>query len=203
MRKVFGLLAVVLAAGALSCLPATHIDAQIGVGVTPGTIRVDDPLLPGGRYSLPSLQVVNTGNVSSDYGVELASVAEQEELQPPASFIILSPTSFPLEPGARQVVSLSLDIPLKARPGRYLAYIEAHPTATSGGGGMQVGVAAATKLYFTVKPANVLVAITNFIANFLARTAPGSYLVLSVTVLGLLVFFLQRRIRVDIKVARK
>ena len=203
MRKVFGLLAVVLAAGLLSCLPAARIDAQIGVGITPGTIRVDDPLLPGGRYSLPSLQVVNTGNVSSDYWVELASVAEQEELQPPVTYISLSPTSFALEPGAKQVVSLSLDIPLKARPGRYLAYIEAHPTATSGGGGMQIGVAAATKLYFTVKPANVLVAITNSITNLWVRTAPGSYLVLGVVALGLLAFFLHRRIRVDIKIVRK
>jgi hypothetical protein len=203
MRKTFSLLAIVLAEMVLLCLPAADIQAQSGVGIMPGIIRVDEPLLPGGRYNLPSVQVVNTGNESSDYGVELASMAEQEELQPPADFIVLSPTSFHLEPGANQVVSLSLDIPLKAKPGNYLAYIEAHPVATSGGGGMQIGVAAATKLYFTVKPANVFVAITNSIANFFARTAPGSYIVLGVIVLGLLAFFVRRRIRIDIKIARK
>ena len=147
--------------------------------------------------------MINTGNESSDYGVELASMTEQEELQPPAEFIVFSPTSFHLEPGANQVVSLSLDIPVKARPGDYLAYVEAHPVATGGGGGMQIGVAAATKLYFTVKPANVFVAITNSIANFFARTAPVSYIALGVIVLGLVVFFLRRRIRVDIRIARK
>lgn len=203
MNRTFSLLAIVLAGMLLLCLPAADIQAQSGVGIMPGIIRVNESLLPGGRYDLPSLQVVNTGNVSSDYGVELASMAEQVELQPSADFIILSPTSFHLEPGASQVVSLSLDIPLKAKPGDYLAYIEAHPVATSGGGGMQIGVAAATKLYFTVKPANAFVAITNSIANFFTRNAPGSYIVLGVIVLGLLVFFLRRRIRIDIRIARK
>ena len=203
MNKTFSLLAIVLAAMLLLCLPAADIQAQLGVGIMPGIIRVDEPLLPGGRYNLPSLQVVNTGSEASDYEVELAVMAEQEELQPPADFIIFSPTAFHLEPGANQVVSLSLDIPVKAKPGDYLAYIEAHPVATGGGGGMQIGVAAATKLYFTVKPANVFVAITNSIANFFARTAPVSYIALGVIVLGLVVFFLRRRIRVDIRIARK
>ena len=202
MKRRFSLLAIMLA-GMLLCLPAADILAQVGVGIMPGTVRVDEPLLPGGRYNLPSVQVLNTGNVSSDYGVELASMAEQEELQPPADFIVLSPTSFHLEPGANQLVSLSLDIPVRAKPGDYLAYIEAHPVATGAGGGMQIGVAAATKLYFTIKPANVFVAITNSIANFFTRNAPYSYIVPGVIVLGLLIFFLRRRIRIDIKIARK
>ena len=203
MKKTFNLLAIVLAGTVLLWLPGADVQAQSGVGIMPGIIRVDKPLLPGGRYDLPSLQVLNTGNESSDYGVELASMAEQEELQPPADFIIISPTSFHLEPGANQVVSLSLDIPVKAKPGDYLAYVEAHPVATGGGGGMQIGVAAATKLYFTVKPANVFVAVANSIANFFTRNSPGSYIVLGVIVLGLLLFFLRRRIRVDIRIARK
>jgi len=203
MKKTFTLLAIMLAGALFLCLPAADIQAQLGVGIMPGIIRVDESLLPGGRYNLPSLQVLNTGNESSDYGVELASMAEQEELQPPADFIIASPTSFHLEPGANQVVSLSLDIPLKAKPGDYLAYIEAHPVATGGGGGMQIGIAAATKLYFTVKPANVFAGVANSIANFFTRNAPGSYIVLGIIVLGLAVFFLRRRIRIDIRIARK
>ncbi len=203
MKTTFSLLAIVLAGMVFLSLPAAVIQAQLGVGIMPGVIRVDEPLLPGGRYNLPSLQVVNTGNESSDYRVELASMAEQEELQPSADFIILNPSAFYLEPGGNQVVSLSLDIPLKAKPGDYLAYVEAHPVSTSGIGGMQIGVAAATKLYFTVKPANVFVAITNSIANFFTRNAPGSYIALGVIVLGLLLFFLRRRIRIDIKIARK
>ena len=203
MKKTFSLLAVVLAGTLFLCLPAADIQAQSGVGIMPGIIRVDEPLLPGGQYKLPSLQVVNTGSEASDYEVELALMAEQKELQPPAEFIILNPRSFYLEPGASQVVSLSLDIPVKTKPGDYLAYVEAHPVATSAGGGMQIGVAAATKLYFTVKPANVFVGVTNSIANFFTRTAPASYIALGIIVLGLVVFFVRRRIRIDIRIARK
>lgn len=203
MKMAFSLLAIVLVGASGLCLATGDAEAQLGVGITPGIVRVDEPLLPGGSYNLPSVQVINTGNESSDYGVALASVADQEELQPSADFIILSPTSFHLEPGANQVVSLSLAIPLKAKPGDYLAYIEAHPVATGTGGGMQIGVAAATKVYFTVKPANTFVAITNSIANFFTRNTPVSYIVLGAIVLGLLVFFLRRRIRVDIRIARR
>ena len=203
MKRIAVLSAIVLAGALVLWLPAADVQAQLGVGIMPGIIHVDESLLPGGRYNLPSLQVVNTGNMSSDYRVEPASEAQQEELQPPADFIVLSPTSFHLEPGANQVVSLSLDIPLKAKPGDYLTYIEAHPVATGGGGGTQIGIVAATKLYFTIKPANVFVAITNSIANFFTRNAPVSYIVPGIVVLGLLVFFLQRRIRIDIRIARK
>jgi len=169
----------------------------------PGTIQVDEPLLPGSRYNLPSLQVLNTGSEASDYGMELVSIAEQEELQPPDDFIIFSPALFHLEPGASQVVSLSLDIPIRAKPGDYLAYVEAHPVATGAGGGTQIGVAAATKLYFTVKPANVFIGVINSIVSFFTRTSPVSYIVLGIIVLGLVIFFLRRRIRVDIRIARK
>ena len=202
MRRVLGLLAVVLVSVFGLCLAAGNTQASVGVGIMPGTIRVDKPLLPGGIYSLPSVQVVNTGTEAGDYEVELASMAEQEELTPPAEFIVLSPTSFHLEPGANQSVSLSLSIPVKAKPGDYLAYIEAHPVAP-GGGGMSIGVAAASKLYFTIKPANVLVGIANSIGNFFTRTAPASYIVLGVVAVGLAVFFLRRHIKVNIRVGRK
>jgi len=203
MKKTFSLLAVVLVGMLFLCLPAADIQAQSGVGIMPGIIRVDELLLPGGRYNLPSVQVVNTGSEASDYEVELAFMAEQEELQPSSDFIILSPTSFYLEAGSNQVISLSLDIPVRAKPGDYLAYIEAHSVATGAEGGMQIGVAAATKLYFTVKPASLFVGVMNSIANFFTRTAPGSYIVLGIIVLGLAVFLLRRRIRVDITIARK
>jgi len=203
MKKTLNLLALLLVVTVFLCLPAANVKAESGVGIMPGTIRVDNPLLPGSRYDLPSVQVLNTGDESNDYVVQLASMADQEELQPPADFIDLSPTSFRLEPGANQIVSLSLDIPVGAEPGDYLAYIEARPVAAEAGGGTQIGAAVAAKLYFTVKPANLFVGVMNSIANFFSRTAPTSYIVLGIIVLGVAVIFLRRRIRVDIRIARK
>jgi len=200
MKKIKTLVAVV--AVVICCLGAGSVQAQVGVGIAPGTIRVDEALMPGGHYQLPSLQVVNTGQEGSQYELELARMAKQDELRPPEEFMSFSPRSFYLEPGANQVISLSLEIPIKAKPGDYLAYIEAHPVS-QGSGGMSVGIAAATKLYFTVKPANIWAGIANAIANFFSRTAPYSYAVLGIIVLGMVIFFLRRRIKFEVRMARK
>jgi len=201
MSRAPGLLAVALVSLLSMCLAAGVALAAVGVGIAPGIIRVDEPLLPGGHYNLPSVSVVNTGTEAGDYEMELARMAEQQELEPPAEYIVISPTHFHLEAGASQTVSLSLSIPAKAKPGDYLAYIEAHPVA--GEGGTSVGVAAATKLYFTIRPSNVWVGVTNAIGNFFTGTAPASYIVLGVVLAGLVVFFLRRRIRVDIRIRRR
>jgi hypothetical protein len=201
MKRALGLLALVLASLFGLCLAAGETQANTGVGIMPGIIRVDETLLPGQYYNLPSIQVRNTGTEACNYKVELARMAEQEELEPPAELIVMSPTHFQLEPGASQTVSLSLSIPVKAKPGDYLGYIEAHPVVE--GGGMSVGVAAATKLYFTIKPANVFVGVINAIGNFFTRTAPTSYIVLGVVVIGLAVYFLRRYIRVDIRIGHR
>ena len=201
MKRGLCLLAIVLTSVFALCLTAGDTQASVGVGVSPGIIRVDEPLLPGAHYTLPSIQVMNTGTEVDNYEVELVPMVGQQELHPPAEFIDISPTSFHLEPGASQTVSLSLSIPIKAKPGDYLTYVEAHPSVE--GGGMSVGVAAVTKLYFTVKPANMLVGVTNAIANFLSDTAPTSYIFLGVVAVVLMVFFLRRHIKVDIKVGRR
>jgi hypothetical protein len=201
MKKVLSLLAIVLVSLCGLCLTAGETQASVGVGISPGIIRVDRQLLPGQHYNLPSVQVMNTGTEASDYEMEIARMAEQQELEPPAEFIVMSPTHFHLEPGASQTVSLSLSIPVKAKPGDYLGYIEAHPVAEVGG--VSVGVAAATKLYFTIKPANVFVGVINAIGNFFTRTAPTSYIVLGVVVVGLAVYFLRRYIRVDIRIGHR
>ena len=199
MKKFFTL-AVILMSIALLCVATGEVQAQAGVGIMPGVIRVDEPLLPG-HYNLPSVQVVNTGGEASEYEVELARMAEQEELHPPPEFISFSPKSFYLEPRANQVVSLSLDIPVKAKPGDYLAYIEAHPVAP--GNGTTIGVAVATKLFFTIKPANIVVGVFAAISSFFSVRAPISYIVLGAVLLGIVVFFLRRRISFEVKVGRK
>jgi hypothetical protein len=201
MKRAPGLLAMVLASLFSMCLATGVALASVGVGITPGIIQVDEPLLPGGHYNLPSLQVMNTGTEAGDYEVVIARMGEQQELEPPAEYIVISPAQFHLEAGASQTVSLSLSIPAKARPGDYLAYIEAHPVAEAGG--TSVGVAAAAKLYFTIRPSNVWVGVTNAVGDFFTSTAPASYIVLGVVLVGVAAFFLRRHIRVDIRIRRR
>ena len=96
---------------------SAQAQAQIGVGIMPGVIRVDKPVFPGGKYQLSSLQVVNTGSKTNQYELVVVKMAKQIELQSPSHFISYTPKSFTLEPGASQVISLTLDIPINATPG--------------------------------------------------------------------------------------
>jgi len=131
-------------------------DARVGVGVGSGKIQVDEELKPGQIYILPTLPVMNTGDEPMDYGV---SVEYHEGVFPRCGveWFKFSPSSFRLEPGTVQTVEISLSIPLKAEPGNYFVYLSAHPVSNSeeGGGGAAIGIAAASKLYFTVAPANI------------------------------------------------
>jgi hypothetical protein len=183
-------------------LKVTMVSADIGVGIMPGKITVNESLMPGGQYQLTSIQVVNTGTETAQYKMDVAQMGKQDELQPSNEFFSFNPESFKLEAEANQVISVSLNIPLGAEPGDYLAYVEAHPVSQNTGG-TSIGVAAATKVYFTVKPASTWAGIMNMIGSFFKRNAPISYIVPGVIVVGILIFLVSRRLKLELRVSRK
>lgn len=152
--------------------------AKIGVGVGLGKIQIDEKLSPGGVYKFPTLPVLNTGDESLDYEVEVTYLSDQPELQPPGEWFTFMPQRFPLLAGGSQNVEVSLTLPVDVRPGNYFAFLEAHPVAK--GEGVTIGVAAATKLNFTVKPSGVLGAAIERVRSLLENNAPTSYIVIGV-----------------------
>lgn len=164
--------------------------AKIGVGVGLGKIQIGEPLSPGGIYKLPSLPVLNTGDEAGDYEVAATYQHEQEQLRPEEAWFSFNPKSFHLEAGGSQKVDISLNLPVKAKPGDYFAYLEAHPTAKKDG--VTIGVAAATKLNFTVKPSGVLGAAITRVTSWLENNAPYSYWLLA-GLIGLAVILIFRR----------
>ena len=74
------LLAVLVLLALLSTTGLAY--AQIGVGVNLGKISVDEPLMPGGSYRLPSVGIINTGEVTSDYEMAVTYHHQQKELRP-------------------------------------------------------------------------------------------------------------------------
>ncbi len=66
--RMLPFLAVALTIVALALRPAPAVAQEgVGVGVNVGSIEVDESLLSGDSYRLPSVGVVNTGHVASDY----------------------------------------------------------------------------------------------------------------------------------------
>lgn len=165
-----------LLVGLFLVLSASLAVAKIGVGVGLGKIQIDEKLSPGGIYKLPSLPVLNTGDEAGDYEVEVSYLSEQPEFRPENTWFTFTPKSFHLEAGKSQLVEVSLTLPVNARAGNYFAFLEAHPTAKKEG--VTIGVAAATKLNFTIKPSGVLGAAIERVRTFLEQTRPTSYYVL-------------------------
>jgi hypothetical protein len=65
-------------------------------------------------------------------------------------------------------------VPFKGEPGDYFAFIESGPVPTNAPG-TSVGVAVATKLYFTLIPANLFQAIGFRISSFIETYSPWSW----------------------------
>lgn len=178
---------------ALMCALAmgSYAYAKIGVGMGAGEIRVTEDIKPGGIYVLPSLRVFNTGDETTTYGMNVAYHQDNPELRPAMTWFSFEPSTFTLEPGQSQEVTISMTVPVKALPGEYFSFLESGPVRTQAEG-TSVGVAVATKLYFTVVPANIWQAFIYRMSAFMNTYAPWTWVGLS-SVLGLLfVFFLTR-----------
>ncbi len=188
--------------GLILVLPAVSDAQRVGVGVTTGRITVDEPLRPGGVYELPAMGVMNTGEVVANYVMDVTYHVDQEELRPEKEWIAFSPREFYLEPGKSQAVGLTVTLPVRTVPGEYFAYLEAAPLREDVPG-TRIGVAAATRLYFTVAPANIFQGMYYRTASFMTEYAPWTWVVLVLIVLAALIAVLRRFISLDIKPRNK
>lgn len=190
MKRITIFLLLVLTTGFLIVAPASAL-AKVGVGVGLGKINIEEELLPGGIYKLPTIPVLNTGDEVTRYEMEVTYLSDQPELRPESNWFIFSPERFTLEGSKSQLTEVRLTLPLQTKPGDYFAYLEAHPVAT-GEGGVTIGIAAATKLNFTVKPANIWQATIQKISTFFTTTAPASYIILGALAFIVLILIIKK-----------
>jgi len=179
------------------------VSAGVGVGVNIGKIEIDEPLKPGGIYNFPSLGVINTGDEPGEYELEVTYHQDQPELRPSQEWFSFEPEQFHLEPGQSQSVAVKLTLPVKTKPGDYFAYLEAHPIIKAKEGATTIGVAAATKAYFTVVPANIWQAITHRISSFFEMYSPWPYVVLAIVIAAIIIAIFKKFFAFQIGVRRK
>jgi len=176
--------------------------ARVGVGVNLGKIEIDEPLRPGGIYNFPSIGVINTGDEPGEYEFAVTYHQDQPEQRPGQEWFVFTPSSFHLEPGESQAVAVKLALPVRMRPGEYFAYLEAHPVIKAGPG-TTIGVAAATKTYFTVEPANMWQAILWRVSTFFAVYAPWTYVSLAIVAAAVVITIFRRFFAFRIGIRRK
>ncbi|MDZ7726125.1 MAG: hypothetical protein U5L75_00910 [Candidatus Campbellbacteria bacterium] len=189
----------------LAILIPQFASGTVGVGVTTGKINLDEPVRQGSLNTIPSVTVVNTGDESAEYTVGVGYLQGQEELRAPEEWFTFTPGVFPLEPGETQRVDVKLDLPVRdVKPGDYLAYLEAEPVDQSGeGGATSIGVAAATKLYFTVAPANIFQGLYYRGLSIVETHSPWSYVILVVLLGAIIVALLRRYVSFEFGVKMK
>jgi hypothetical protein len=196
MRLLLG----VLLAAVLGLRPAT-IEADRGVGVNLGRIDIEDRLSPGGGYNLPTLGVINTGDEAGEYEVVITYQHDQRQERPSQDWFAFQPQRFLLEAGRTQNVRILLTVPTGADAGDYFAFIEAHPAAEESG--VSVGVAAATKLTFTVKPSGWLQAQQVRLNRWIDDSQPWSYLIPGAILLVGALLTLRRFFRIGLRIERR
>lgn len=195
---------VILLCGAVMLVLPAVVMAKIGVGVGTGKIYVDQPLKAGLIYTIPPITIINTGDEPSEYGVGIQYHENQPEMRPAKEWFGFEPLNFYLEPGQTQVVQIKLTLPVTgAKPGDYFVFLQGFPVKKAQAGSTSVGVAAASKLYFTVAPANFFIGVYYRIVSLLTFYSPWSYVVSVVVIAALLIALFRRFFSFNIGVSLK
>lgn len=184
---------------ALLVVPAVAA-ADVGVGVGTGKIEIQEKIKTGGIYTLPTITVFNTGTEKATYKMAVTQNQTQPQHKPKAEWFSFSPAQFTLEPKKSQVVTPTLHAPLRAQPGDYFAYLEARPAETVQQGTATIGVAAATKLSFTMSQSNIIIAFLYRLLSLYRQFEPWSQIV-SVAVIIVAIYLVSRRF-IKIRVTR-
>jgi hypothetical protein len=150
-RLLVAPLAVPVALVALASFTSTS-DASVGVGVQVSPVRLGSMAQRGDRYAL-SLDVVNTGTEAEAVSMRVERLSRGSGRAVPPSWIQFAGPAVQIAPGRAARVSLELVVPGRARPGEYLSDIVATGSAAGQAGPGNLGVAAATKLEFSVSSA--------------------------------------------------
>lgn len=144
-------LAVPVAFVALS-ISVPMADASIGVGVQAAPVRLGNVALTGKSYALPPVYVLDTGTQPESIGVRVERLSTGPGLSVPQSWIRQTGPAVQLSPHQSAQIPLQLSVPGGAKPGRYLSDIVVTGSPGSSPGRVNLGVAAATPLEFSVRP---------------------------------------------------
>ena len=161
-------------AAVLVTAAARPAGAGPAVTLNMGAVDLDEPAVPGGRYTLPTVAVINPGDASANYSVEPIAVTGTPEGA--AEWFQLAPPTFHLDAGASHDVRVRLRPPVDAPPGDYEVLLTAKITdlggSTANGATAGLGAAVAARVSFTVAPASTLAGWWNTIAGWLDASSP-------------------------------
>jgi hypothetical protein len=127
--------------------------ASVGVGVQVGPVRLGTAAVRGESYALPPVYVVNTGTQAEAITVRVERLSHGPGRVVPPSWVRVTGPAVQLAPSASARIPLELAVPGLARPGSYRSDIVVTGSPAGAARTAGIGVAAATKLEFSVSSA--------------------------------------------------
>ena len=148
-RRLAAIATLPMAGFLLLAFPAAAA-ASIGVGIQVGPVRLAGIAHAGQTYDLPPVFVVNTGTEPETVRLEVQRLSKGTGRDVPKSWFKPGQTDVHLDPKQSATIPVQLVVPADATPGPYFSDVVAHGSASIEAGQATLGVAAATKLKFTV-----------------------------------------------------
>ena len=148
-RLMRATLAVPAALGLLIVFPGLT-QASIGVSVQGAPVRLRAVAQPGSSYALPPVYVVSTGTQDESISMHIQRLSHGPGRTVPSSWIQFTDNGMQLPTHKSARIPLELVVPADAAPGKYLSDVVVVGSAAISVGKTNLGVAAATKLEFSV-----------------------------------------------------
>ena len=123
---------------------------SIGVGIQVGPVRLAGIAHAGRTYDLPPVYVVNTGTEPETVRLDVQRLSKGAGRDVPKSWFKPGQTDVHLDARQSATIPVQLVVPADAKLGPYFSDVVAHGSASIEAGAASLGVAAATKLQFTV-----------------------------------------------------
>ena len=131
-------------------VPAAQASVGVGVQATPVSLGI--VAHAGGSYALPPVYVLDTGTQAEKISVRVVRLSNGTGRAVPPSWVRATGQGVQLAPHQSARIPLELVVPGGAKAGRYLSDIVVTGSAVISAGRANLGVAAATKLEFSVAP---------------------------------------------------
>jgi len=148
-RRLAAIGALPMAGLLLLAFPAAAA-ASIGVGIQVGPVRLAGIAHAGQTYDLPPVYVVNTGTEPETVRLDVQRLSKGKGRDVPKAWFQPGQTDVHLDAKQSATIPVQLVVPADAKLGPYFSDVVAHGSASIEAGQTTLGVAAATKLQFTV-----------------------------------------------------
>jgi hypothetical protein len=151
LRRGLAIVLALPAAFVALSFSAPMAEASIGVGVQASPVRLASAALTGQSYALPPVYVSDTGTQPESVTVRVDRLSTGRGRSVPQSWIRATGPAVRLSPHQGAQIPLQLTVPAGAKLGRYLSDVVVSASPGASAGTVNLGVAAATPLEFTVR----------------------------------------------------